>query len=56
MATELNIDEVVRQRYEAGAAARQDSLCCPVSYDPRYLEYRTTTNGNATCCGPDGCG
>ena len=38
MATELNIDEVVRQRYEAGAAARQDSLCCPVSYDPRYLE------------------
>ncbi|MGA9471132.1 MAG: methyltransferase domain-containing protein [Terriglobales bacterium] len=38
MATELNIDEVVRQRYENGAAARQDSLCCPVSYDPRYLE------------------
>ena len=38
MATELNIDEVVRQRYEAGAVARQDSLCCPVSYDPRYLE------------------
>ena len=38
MATELNIDEVVRQRYEVGAAARQESLCCPVSYDPRYLE------------------
>ena len=38
MPTELNIDEVVRQRYEAGAVARQDSLCCPVSYDPRYLE------------------
>ena len=38
MATELNIEEVVRQRYEAGAVARQDSLCCPVSYDPRYLE------------------
>lgn len=38
MATELNIDEVVRQRYEAAAAMRQDSLCCPVSYDPRYLE------------------
>ena len=38
MASELNIDEVVRQRYEAGAAVRQDSLCCPVSYDPRYLE------------------
>jgi ubiquinone/menaquinone biosynthesis C-methylase UbiE len=38
MATDLNIDEVVRQRYDNGAAARQDSLCCPVSYDPRYLE------------------
>ena len=38
MATDLNIDEVVRRRYENGAAARQDSLCCPVSYDPRYLE------------------
>jgi arsenite methyltransferase len=38
MATELNIDEVVRERYEAGAVARQNSLCCPVSYNPRYLE------------------
>ena len=38
MTTELNIDEIVRQRYEAGAASRQESLCCPVSYDPRYLE------------------
>ncbi|HUA33104.1 MAG TPA: methyltransferase domain-containing protein [Candidatus Binataceae bacterium] len=38
MATDLNIDEVVRERYSAGAAARQDALCCPVNYDPRYLE------------------
>jgi arsenite methyltransferase len=38
MTTQLNIDEVVRQRYEAGAIARQDALCCPVSYDRRYLE------------------
>jgi len=24
--------------------------------ETKGLEYRTTTNGNATCCGPDGCG
>ena len=38
MATELNVDEVVRERYTEGARERQESLCCPVSYDPRYLE------------------
>jgi arsenite methyltransferase len=35
---ELNVDEAVRERYEAGARAPQKSLCCAVSYDPRYLE------------------
>jgi hypothetical protein len=24
--------------------------------ETKGLEYRTTTNGSATCCGPDGCG
>ena len=38
MATELNINEAVRKRYEAGALSRQDLLCCPVTYDPRHLE------------------
>src|SRR5579872_1183192 len=38
MVSELNVDEVVRRRYAEGARARQESLCCPVSYDPRYLE------------------
>jgi len=38
MATELNVDEVVRGRYTEGARERQESLCCPASYDPRYLE------------------
>ena len=38
MASDLNVDEAVRQRYEAGAVARQDALCCAVNYDPRYLE------------------
>ena len=38
MVSELNVDEVVRRRYATGARERQESLCCPVSYDPRYLE------------------
>src|SRR5215472_9012448 len=38
MVSELNVDEVVRRRYGEGARERQESLCCPVSYDPRYLE------------------
>jgi arsenite methyltransferase len=38
MAMELNVDEAVRQRYEAGAHAPERSLCCAVSYDSRYLE------------------
>jgi ubiquinone/menaquinone biosynthesis C-methylase UbiE len=28
----------VRERYENGARERLESLCCAVSYDPRYLE------------------
>jgi hypothetical protein len=38
MRNELNVDEVVRQRYTDGAHERQASLCCRVSYDPRCLE------------------
>jgi len=38
MVSELNVDEVVRRRYAEGARERQESLCCPVSYDLRYLE------------------
>jgi hypothetical protein len=38
MAIEFNIDKAVRERYVNGARERQESLCCPVSYDPRYLE------------------
>ncbi len=34
----LNVDEVVRSRYSEGALERQESLCCPVDYDTRYLE------------------
>jgi hypothetical protein len=34
MVSELDVDEVVRRRYAEGARERQESLCCPVSYDP----------------------
>jgi arsenite methyltransferase len=31
-------EPVVRERYAAAAKAPEAALCCPVSYDPRYLE------------------
>ena len=31
-------EEAVRRRYSAGAREAEAALCCPVSYDPRYLE------------------
>src|SRR5688572_12538360 len=31
-------EESVRERYSAGAQARQEALCCPVDYDPQYLK------------------
>ncbi|HEY2107359.1 MAG TPA: methyltransferase domain-containing protein [Candidatus Binataceae bacterium] len=34
----LDVERVVRERYSQGAAQRQDALCCPIEYDPRYLE------------------
>ena len=34
----LDVERVVRERYSQGASERQDALCCPVQYDPRYLD------------------
>jgi arsenite methyltransferase len=34
----LNAEEAVRKRYSRAARAKERDLCCPVSYDPRYLE------------------
>jgi SAM-dependent methyltransferase len=31
-------EEAVRERYSAGARAVEAALCCPVSYEPRYLD------------------
>jgi len=32
------IDSIVHNRYSAAAGAREEALCCPVDYDPRYLD------------------
>ncbi len=34
----MDPEQAVAQRYAAAAEARQEALCCPVEYDPRYLE------------------
>ncbi len=34
----IDTDSAVRARYSAAARAREQALCCPVDYDPRYLE------------------
>jgi ubiquinone/menaquinone biosynthesis C-methylase UbiE len=33
-----HVENVVRQRYGAGAQQREAALCCPVNYDARYLK------------------
>jgi arsenite methyltransferase len=34
----LDVEAAVAQRYGAAAHAPEAALCCPVAYDPRYLE------------------
>ncbi len=34
----MKTESVVKQRYADGAKAQQAELCCPVNYDPQYLE------------------
>lgn len=34
----LNVEQAVRERYSAAAQEREPSLCCPVQYDPSYLD------------------
>lgn len=34
----LDVEEAVRERYGAAAREREAALCCPVDYDPRWLE------------------
>jgi arsenite methyltransferase len=35
---DLDVESSVKARYGRGAQEREDALCCPVSYDPKYLE------------------
>lgn len=37
-ASQLDVEAAVRERYTAGAGRAVAELCCPVDYDPRYLE------------------
>ena len=34
----VGVEEAVRTRYEQAARQREEELCCPVEYEPRYLE------------------
>ena len=34
----MEVENAVRERYSKGALERESELCCPVSYDPKYLE------------------
>lgn len=34
----LNVESAVRERYGAAAEAAEPALCCPVSYDAKYLQ------------------
>ncbi|MCA1604711.1 MAG: methyltransferase domain-containing protein [Acidobacteria bacterium] len=37
MSTSLDVERAVKDRYSQAAQAREESLCCPVNYDPKYL-------------------
>lgn len=34
----LHVETAVKETYATGAGRRVDELCCPVDYDPRYLD------------------
>ncbi|MEC9327605.1 MAG: methyltransferase domain-containing protein, partial [Verrucomicrobiota bacterium] len=34
----MNKESAVRERYAAGAGIQEKALCCPVEYDPKYLD------------------
>ncbi len=38
----FNVEEVVKDRYGAGANAREAALCCPTSYDASFLKILPT--------------
>ncbi len=38
MSKTIDAEKIVMDRYTQAARARQDELCCPVEYDPKYLD------------------
>ena len=38
MPYDLDVENAVRERYAAASNQKEDALCCPVSYDPKYLK------------------
>jgi ubiquinone/menaquinone biosynthesis C-methylase UbiE len=38
MTENLDVESAVRDRYSAASQSREAALCCPVDYDPRYLQ------------------
>jgi len=34
----MSLEKSVIERYKKGAEVKQESLCCPVTYNPAYLE------------------
>jgi SAM-dependent methyltransferase len=36
--TVANVEKIVKERYREGAEAQVAELCCPIDYDPRYLQ------------------
>lgn len=34
----FDVEKAVRSRYGAASQVKEDALCCPVEYDPRYLK------------------
>lgn len=34
----INVEKAVIERYAKGAKAREEALCCPLSYNPQYLK------------------
>src|SRR3989338_3728368 len=34
----FDVEKVVRERYAKGAQKKEEALCCPVTYDPKFLK------------------
>lgn len=48
MTVERNVDEAVGHRYTGDLRERQESLCCPVSYDPCWKLFHARSSSATT--------